>query len=238
MTGRVELGRYGSPEELAGAVAVAWWSALAAPRNASGKFTVALSGGRISRLVFQEIVARAAPPRSFEGVHFFWADERCVPPTDPESNFHMVNELMLTPGKVEAGFVHRIRGEQDPHSAAAQAASELLTVAACRSGGQPVLDLVLLGMGEDGHVASLFPGEPASAVRDPAVYRAVTGPKPPARRVTLGYGVIQAAKQVWVIISGAGKQGALRGSLGEGAATPLGRVIKARSHTLVFTDLP
>ena len=102
----------------------------------------------------------------------------------------------------------------------------------------PVLDLVLLGMGEDGHVASLFPGEPETVMASKEVYRAVTNsPKPPPNRVTLGYPAIAAAQHVWVLVSGAGKERALRESLEPSGRTPLARVLRLRRQTTLFAYL-
>jgi 6-phosphogluconolactonase len=92
-------------------------------------------------------------------------------------------------------------------------------------------------MGEEGHVASLFPGEPASVTSLPALYRPVEVPKPPPNRVTLGYGAIAAARQVWVLVSGTGKEGALRQSLAPAGQTPLARVLRARAGTRIYTDV-
>ena len=119
-------------------------------------------------------------------VQFFWADERCVPPDDTESNFRLANELLFAPLKISESQIHRIRGELPPETAAAQAAAELRRFASSNANGQPVLDLIFLGMGEDGHVASLFPDEMEIAGSDKAVYRAVNNsPKPPPNRITI-----------------------------------------------------
>jgi 6-phosphogluconolactonase len=131
-----------------------------------------------------------------------------------------------------------LRGEDPPESAAAGAEREARAIAPVGENGQPVFDLIFLGMGEDGHIASLFPGESEAAAAGPAVYRPVIASKPPPRRLTMGYSAIAAAKQVWVLASGAGKEGALRNSLAPNGTTPLARVLKSRSETKIYTDIP
>ena len=103
------------------------------------------------------------------------------------------------------------------------------------SEGQPKLDLIFLGMGEDGHVASLFP-EDKEALESKAVYRVVTSPKPPPRRITLGFPALAAAHEVWVLASGEGKAEALRQSQSPKGNTPLAKVLRDRTHTEIFTD--
>jgi 6-phosphogluconolactonase len=234
----VETLHFASDEALASAVANAWLDLTVANAKREQPFCVALSGGRIARKFFSastdSIRARAM---DLSNLHFFWADERCVPPNDPESNFGAADELLFVPVGVPEGQTHRIAGEEPPQVAAVAAESEICRLAPLNSDGQPVLDLILLGMGEDGHVASLFPGEPESAMNDPAVYRPVTATKPPPQRVTMGYQTIAAARQVWVLVSGRGKDSTLRHSLSPTGKTPLARVFRDRPFTRVFTDL-
>lgn len=202
-------------------------------------YCVALSGGRIARNFFSEIATQGAKEREFfEGVHFFWADERCVPPTDPESNYAIAKELLFNPLKISETQVHRLRGEENEALALREAVENISTWASPIKGkGQPIFDMIFLGMGEDGHIASLFPGESDEAMADPAFYRAVTAVKPPPRRFTLGYGAIVRALQVWVLVAGAGKQGALKESVSPSGKTPLARVLKQRRETEIFSDV-
>ncbi len=199
---------------------------------------VALSGGRIAKDFFSAVAYEAkGRGQPLAHVHFFWGDERCVPPTDEESNYRSAAELLFMPLGLPTRNIHRIRGEEEPDRAAHESEAELRRFAPANAAGQPVLDLVLLGMGEDGHIASLFPGEPEDVINSPAVHRAVTASKPPPRRITLGYAAIAAAREVWVLASGAGKEEALRDSLSPAGETPLARVLRERKQTRIFTDL-
>jgi 6-phosphogluconolactonase len=202
--------------------------------------TVALSGGRIAATFFGEIVAQVRNRRvEFANVDFFWADERCVPPTDPESNFQVANEHLFQPLKIGDQRIHRLKGELAPAIAVAQASEELT---------RP-LDLVILGMGEDGHTASLFPNTPQVIKESTATYvHVANSPKPPPNRLSLSYAAIAAANDVWVLVSGAGKKQALQDSLTvrgtctsierpSHVSTPLGRVLALRPHSKIYTDI-
>ena len=203
---------------LAGHAAAQWLERLG-KRDAGRPFTVALSGGRIPRLLY-ESVTELARPSAFGNVHFFWGDERVVPPTDDESNFKLANDGLFRPLQIPPGQVHRVQTECRETEAVQLATDELLQTTESQADGQPVIDLVFLGMGEDAHVASLFPGD-TGALESQAVYRAVTGPKPPPRRITLGYLALAEA---------------LRASVAKGGATPLARVLQSREQTEILTD--
>jgi len=207
----------------------------------SSDLAVALSGGRIAVKLYFAIVAAGqaaakAANASLPSFHVFWADERCVPPNSPDSNFSVANELLLTPLGAAKDHVHRIRGEEPPEFACAEAEAEICRVAHLNGDGLPVLDLVILGLGEDGHVASLFPGRPVPEKK--AAYQIVTdSPKPPPNRISLSYDAIAAAKEVWVLVSGKGKEEALRESLRTDGKTPLRRVINLRERTEILSDV-
>jgi 6-phosphogluconolactonase len=235
---KVKIASFPSDVALANVAAHEWLQQIATRPANSGNYCVALSGGRIAK-TFSSAVTMLAKARKldFKAVHFFWGDERCVPPTDAESNFAIAQELIFAPLGIPETQIHRIRGEDDPKQAAKEAETELRDLAPKTPKGQPVFDLIFLGMGEDGHTASLFPGEPAKLATDKSVYRSVTGPKPPPKRITLGYQAIAAAQHVWVMASGAGKEKALHDSLKADGKTPLGKVLKLRSQTKVFTDI-
>lgn len=233
----VEILKFGSAEALAERAASDLRDFLQRSAGGSQASLIALSGGRIARDFFRASAAwLGAEPRCLAGAHFFWADERCVPPQDAESNFRLAEESLFRPARVMPEQVHRIRGELPPSEAAALAAREFQDVCG-REGHAPRFDLVLLGMGEDGHVASLFPGEPEAARENPALFRPVKAVKPPPHRVTVGYGVLREAGEVWVLASGAGKERALQNSLTSPDATPFGHVLHGRPATRIYTDV-
>ena len=254
-----ELLSFASADELASRVANAWLDEIESANRAGKPLCVALSGGRITQKFFAAAVEQArlrnigdgGTPSLPSNVHFFWADERCVPPADPESNFKLASELLFAPLKIPASRIHRIRGEESPDKAAALATAELIRIVPTTSPSPrrgegrgegvdllPILDLIFLGMGEDGHVASLFPDPPPSVLNCTAPFLAIeNSPKPPPRRISLSYAAIAAAKEVWVLVSGVGKESALRESLRPGGQTPLARVLQSRSKTNVLSDV-
>lgn len=235
--GRHQIHHFPNPTTLATHVATQWLEQLKQSQPGA-PFHVALSGGRITRQLLASIVDQSRERQIDLGhVHFFWADERCVPPTDPESNFACAQELLFEPLAICADHIHRIRGEVDPDRASIEAAAEMERTVPRGPGGQPQLDLVFLGMGEDGHVASLFPDEPEAMVSSKSIYRPVTAPKPPPNRITLNYGTLAAAHKVWVVISGSGKEQALANSTKPDGQTPLARVLRLRQHTDIFSDV-
>jgi 6-phosphogluconolactonase len=237
----VELLSFPGPDALAAAAASAWVDEVASANRAGKSYCVALSGGRITQKFFISTVEKAlARNVSFGRVHFFWADERCVPPDDPESNFKLADDLLFEPLKINEGQIHRLRGELPPEEAVAKANAEIAGIA-LKVNDQAVLDLIHLGMGEDGHVASLFQNARLDAEKDAKCnepfFFVPNSPKPPPRRISLSYKAIIAAKQVWVLASGAGKEDALKKSLNAEGQVPLGQVIKNRKSTKLFTDI-
>jgi 6-phosphogluconolactonase len=213
---------------------------LAQLRDREGQpFTVALCGGRVAELFFRAVVQQGKGVSGlFANVDFFWADERCVSPISPDSNYGQAREKLLDPLEIKPGRVHRIEGELPPLEAAERASAAARRAARSGPDGCPAFDLALLSMGEDGHVASLFPGAKESAEEARLPYRFVLGAKPPPERITLSYSAIRAAAQTWVLVSEPEKAGVLRQSLRADGQTPLATVIQQREHTEVFTAFP
>jgi 6-phosphogluconolactonase len=234
---KIRLRYFSSAEELARAAAIELHGLLAR-HDGNSPFGIALSGGRIAKSFYSELVQSCGRSKvEFSEVHFFWADERCVPPLDPESNFSGAREYLFSPLQIASSQIHRILGELDPEEGTKQAEAELCRLMPLDADGQPVLDVVILGMGEDGHVASLFPSESAEYMEDSRVYRAVVATKPPPKRITLGYGTIRAAREVWVLSSGPGKKEIFEKFLGGAKELPISRVVLGRTETVLFEDI-
>lgn len=235
----VEILYFADATALAAAAARRWLAEIAGRVGSDLPFSVALSGGRIAPPFYAATVAASAERRElWQGVEFFFADERWVPLDDPASNYRLAREHLFDPLQIGGRRVHPFATSVHLELAVAQAQAEVLRATARNAAGDPIFDLIILGLGEDGHVASLFPNAPADVVTSPAVYLPVTGPKPPPQRVTLSYAVLAAARRVWVLISGPGKELAWRTSRAPDGTTPLARVLRSRRHTVVFTDLP
>ena len=190
---------------------------LAAARSQRGSAHVALSGGRTPGRTY-ELLARE--PQQWESVYVWFADERCVPPEDEQSNYRLARELLLDPARIDPRRVHRMPGELGPDEGAARYTEELLggvprEAEPHNSAAQPVLDVVVLGIGEDGHVASLFPDAPTLADHASTCLGVHDSPKPPPQRITLGLPVLLAARRCVLLATGAEKSGALAAMLAE-----------------------
>jgi 6-phosphogluconate dehydrogenase len=175
--------------------------------------SLALSGGSTTGQVYRELVKQDVP---WALVDFYFVDERFVPPDNPESNYLLAEQTLLKPLGIQPHQVFRMQGERADRDQAARDYEQLLP---------DVLDVVVIGMGEDGHTASLFPGHAALEERQRRVL-AVVGPKPPPWRMTLTLPVLQAARKVLGLVNGAGKHDIVaRWRAGEDL--PAGRVTQA-----------
>lgn len=196
-------------DRLARAVASALVARLAAAQAVHGSASVVLTGGGIGTAVLREVAALAVEPEAsvvdWTAVDVWWGDERWVPADDDERNEKGARAALLDVVGVPAGRVHAIpasdAGFAEPEEAAAAYADEL---AASGDGGPPRIDVLMLGMGPEGHVASIFPDSPA-ATDSRTVVAVRDCPKPPPTRVSLGFAAINAAEEVWLLVSGEGK---------------------------------
>jgi len=208
----VSVEHYETPEGLAEAAARAFVDRAAESIAERGRFAVALAGGSTPKVTHEVLARDHAEDVDWSNVHVFFGDERTVPPDHEDSNYRMAREALLD--RVPVGSVHRMRGELQPDAAAAAYETDLRQF----FGGEAVLDLVMLGIGDDGHTASLFPETPALEVTDRLV---VANPvsKLGTTRLTLTAPVLSAARAVNFLVAGEGKAEALREIL-EGDADP------------------
>jgi len=190
---------------------VAGWL-LDAARAAAGRFAVALSGGATPRLLYERL---AAPPYRddfpWTRVHWFWGDERFVPQDDPLSNFRMVRTALLAHVPVAAANIHAVPTEgPDPGKAAAAYERELKAFYGAENldPARPLFDVTLLGLGPDGHTASLFPGTAVLAERERWV-AAIIGAKSEAR-ITLTYPTLESSRRAAFLVVGSEKRAILR----------------------------
>jgi 6-phosphogluconolactonase len=192
----------------------------------------ALAGGNTPRRAYELLAEQL---EDWGAVELWYGDERCVGPEDPASNRRLVAESLLAKIDGPAPAEHRIRGELGP-DAAAGAYAELLRARVAPAGADepPALDVALLGLGEDGHTASLFPGHPEVGDRSGALCLAVrNAPKPPPERVTLSVPVLREARACMLLVAGAGKAEALARVLaGPDPDTPASLLASERLHVV------
>ncbi|HEV8340199.1 MAG TPA: 6-phosphogluconolactonase [bacterium] len=170
--------------------------------SARGRFTLALSGGLTPDELYQALLARGPEALPYDQMELFWSDERAVPPSHPASNYRLAWERWLARAPVRARAVHRIRGEARPLQREARRYARLLVR---RLGVPPRIDLILLGIGLDGHTASLFPR--STALRSEALVDVSLSPLPPRQRITMTLPLIRSARAVLLLAGGAAKAG-------------------------------
>lgn len=211
--------------------------------DAKGIFNVALSGGSTPGGLYALLADKSHPFRDrlpWQRMHVFWGDERCVPPDNPESNYHMAWQTLLSRVPLSPGNIHRVSGELEDAPLAAKEYERLL----CRHfqlkpGQAPRFDLILLGMGSDGHVASLFPGS-AALKENKKLVSAVWDPKKRIHRITFTFPVLNNAMNIRFLVAGENKAEAVHKALkgGSGSVDLPVRGIQPVNGSLVwFLDL-
>ncbi|NOI82144.1 6-phosphogluconolactonase [Vibrio tubiashii] len=164
---------------------------------------ISLSGGSTPKMLFK-LLAQApyAEGIQWNNLHFWWGDERCVAPDDAESNYGEANALLFSQVNLPAENIHRIRGEDEPKVEAERFAKEMASVIPAKNGA-PVFDWILLGVGADGHTASLFPGQ--TDYQDENLSVLASHPESGQIRVSKTAKVLEAAKRISYLVLGAGK---------------------------------
>jgi 6-phosphogluconolactonase len=188
--------------------------ALERAREERGVAHVALSGGTTPGRTYELL---GAEPGDLRDVEIWFADERCVEPEDEESNYRLAAQTLIGPAGMPARRVHRMQGELGPHDGALAYAHELSAAVPSGEGSSiPALDLAILGIGPDGHVASLFPGAWTLDADDDALCLGVEdSPKPPPERITLSLSVLRQARACLLLATGPAKADAVSAMLGE-----------------------
>ena len=195
-----QLRVFSDPQETAAAFGRYFMNKL----EESEVFHCALSGGSTPKLLFDYLADQYKDSKAWTKLHVYWGDERCVPPEDNESNFKMTQGLLLSRVAIPEDQIHRVRGEDDPKSEAERYGNDLLSSMNVKA-GVPVFDLIILGMGDDGHTASIFPHEIALLTSDDTCAVA-THPTSGQNRITLTGQVINAAREVIFLVTGSGKK--------------------------------
>jgi len=213
LSSAVEIRTLATPQELFAAAAEEVVQAAKEAVAQRGRFTVALSGGSTPKGLNTLLATNARSALPWDRMFFFWGDERHVPPTDPESNYRMAEETLLSKIPVAPANVFRIPAENPDAAAVADAYEQTLQkFFALQPGEFPRFDLILLGMGPDGHAASLFPGSAALQEKSRLVV-ANWVEKFKTSRITLTPPVLNAARCVAFLVSGTEKAAALRAVL-------------------------
>jgi 6-phosphogluconolactonase len=201
---------YPSAAELAEAIALRFLQ-LAFSTQEAGDFSVIMGGGRTPKLINKEIVrfSHAGSIKiDWRRVYIYFSDERCAPPDHADSNYKLILETLIQPLAIPATNVHRIKGEIDPAKAAADYHRQLSLFGTAGTHDLPVFDLALLGMGPDGHTASLFPH--AKALEEENRFAVFSGTGPEGwNRVTVTLPVFNATKNVWLTAAGIEKSHAV-----------------------------
>lgn len=236
MDGAPEVIVLEDPAALAEAAARAIVEVATEAANAHGRFTVALAGGLTPRVTYERLAQAPLRERMpWQHTWAFFGDERGVPPDHPDSNYRMANEALLSKVPIPPAQIARIRGEaEDPEAAAADYARHLSEVFACKRGDLPRFDLILLGMGVDGHTGSLFPGSPVLKEVFRSVAAVHAGAASIPQRFTFTFPVINAAAHVMFLVAGAEKAKMLKAVLAEPSSVLPAAMVRPTNGRLVW----
>jgi 6-phosphogluconolactonase len=195
-----------------------------------GRFSIALSGGNTPKLTFEHMRSLKHQP-DWESMYFFWSDERCVPPNHPDSNYRMAHEALLAHVPVPAGNIQRMDCSHSPQAGAKT--YEALLRDWEQTYGEPVFDLVMLGLGSDGHTASLFPGSQAIEERERWVV-ANRVDRLGAWRMTLTYPGLSTAGHILFLVQGADKAAVVKAVLEESRPDLPATAVRSHSGSPVW----
>ena len=228
-----------SPETLAAAVAGRLVERLVAAQADGRTPSVALTGGTVAVRIHEAVVAASRGVVDWADVDVWWGDERYVPADDPDRNARQARESLLDHVGVTAERVHEMPASDGGYAGLDEAAAAYGEEV--RAHSSDLFDVVMLGVGPDGHVASLFPGYPQLDVDDTVAVPVTDSPKPPPDRISLTFGALNRAREVWFVVAGDGKADAVGRALATGAdAADVHDVpavgVRGQEQTLWFLD--
>lgn len=171
--------------------------------STQAQFHIVLSGGSSPIALFKRIRKKYAESINWQRIHFWWGDERCVAPDDEQSNFKSANDILLSHISIPPENIHRMKGENNPEDEAKRYADEIMKNVNHR-GDNPVFDLVILGLGDDGHTASIFPGQ-LELFEEKQICMATQHPITGQNRITLTGNAINNANRIFFLVTGKNK---------------------------------
>jgi 6-phosphogluconolactonase len=198
--------------------------------------TIALSGGSTPKVLFSLLADKSSGSVAWENVHFFWVDERCVPPEDPDSNFGMTKTVLFDRISIPSKNIHRIMGENDPASEAIRYSKEISDFT-LKTDGLPAFDLIILGVGEDGHTASIFPGNKNLLISD-KICEVAVHPVNHISRVTLTGKVVSNGENTIFMVTGEKKAKVVSEIINNvrGADSPVSQLIFRKGPVKWYLD--
>jgi len=229
------LNIYSNPETLAKTVGPLLMEWIA--KSPSSCFHLAVSGGSTPNLLFEELAGQYPDSILWQKTHFWWVDERMVRSADPEGNYGTAQRLLFSKIRIPEGNIHRIRGERNPALEAVSYSAEIAGSVPMKD-GWPRFNLVLLGMGEDGHTASIFPGHLA-LLKSQHICEVATHPATQQLRITLTGEVINRAATVCFLVTGNAKANRLSEILSKGEMgklLPAGGIHPVNGELIWFAD--
>lgn len=211
MTGEPVIRIFPTMDRLARAFAADLSSKINAEVQKHKIFNIALSGGNTPRIIFDELADHYSGAIPWKNVHLFWGDERCVPSTHPDSNYKMAWQHLIDRINIPGANIHRIVGEAKPEAEATRYSREISDFTRSRN-GWPELDMILLGVGEDGHTASIFPNQ-MELLHSDRICAVSVHPQTGQKRITITGEVIHMARSVVFLVGGNNKAGVIKSIL-------------------------
>lgn len=194
---------YQTPQLLAEGLAEFFWKLSEKVLNEKEIYSIALSGGSTPKIFFSALASEYRYKINWENVHLFWVDERCVPPTDIESNFGMTKQFLIDKIPIPEKNIHRMKGEMDTEEEAERYSLEITKNLPAKN-SLPVFDFIMLGIGEDGHTASIFPNQ-MNLLQSEKICGTAYHPVSHQKRITLTGKVINNSSEVAFVVTGKNK---------------------------------